>query len=165
MTANLRLSREYQKIIENKNNPKDPHDPMNLVTFNVDENNWLVWSFTILGPHESPYEGGVYTGNITFPSNYPTSPPVVQFKSKLFHPNVYPDGKLCISILHEGNDLTGYEHEIERWRPIQNIVTIFKSIVSLLYDPNSDSAANPDASKLLRENPEGYFKKIRSDMN
>lgn len=155
MTASLRLSREYEKIVK---------DPIDNVTFDVNHDNLLIWKFTILGPYESPYQGGIYDGIITFPSNYPTSPPKVEFKCKLFHPNVYPDGKLCISILHEGNDLTGYEHEIERWRPIQNVRSIFISIISLLHDPNSDSAANPDASKLLRENPQEYHIKIRKDM-
>jgi ubiquitin-protein ligase len=155
MTSTLRLSREYQKLVE---------EPVDNVSFDVDQNNLLIWKFSILGPHDSPYEGGIYDGNIIFPSSYPTNPPKVEFKTKLFHPNVYPDGKLCISILHEGNDTTGYEHEKERWRPIQNVRTIFLSIISLLNDPNPDSAANIDAAKMLRDNREGYYKKIRDDM-
>jgi ubiquitin-protein ligase len=155
MTATLRLSREYQKLTE---------EPIDNVTFNVDPTNLLKWGFTIIGPHESPYEGGIYSGNIVFPSTYPTNPPKVIFKTKLFHPNVYPDGNLCISILHEGNDLTGYEHEIERWRPIQNVRTIFLSIISLLNDPNPDSAANIDAAKMLRDDKKEYYKKISDDM-
>ena len=155
MTSTLRLSREYQKLVE---------EPVDNVSFDVDQNNLLIWKFSILGPHDSPYEGGIYDGIIVFPSSYPTNPPKVEFKTKLFHPNVYPDGKLCISILHEGNDTTGYEHEKERWRPIQNVRTIFLSIISLLNDPNPDSAANIDAAKMLRDNREGYYKKIRDDM-
>jgi ubiquitin-protein ligase len=77
---------------------------------------------------------------------------------------VYPDGKLCISILHTGNDVSGYEHELERWRPVQNVRTIFVSILSLLCEPNPDSAANIDAAKLLREDKKEYYKKIRSEM-
>ena len=156
MSGILRLSREYQKLLT---------DPIDNVTFHVNDSDLLNWRFTILGPHESPYEGGIYEGKITFPSDYPTKPPKVQFITKLFHPNVYNDGNLCISILHEGNDLTGYEHEIERWRPIQNVRTIFLSIISLLNDSNPDSAANIDAAKMLREDKKAYYKKIRDDMN
>jgi ubiquitin-protein ligase len=137
---------------------------MDNVTFNVDENNILDWKFTLLGPQDSPYEGGIYNGTIKFPKEYPHKPPVVTFTSKIFHPNVYVDGKLCISILHEGNDTTGYEHEIERWRPIQNIRTIFLSIISLLNEPNPESAANIDAAKLLRDDKKEYYKQIRSEM-
>jgi ubiquitin-protein ligase len=155
MSATLRLSREYAKLVS---------DPIDNVEFHVNEADLLNWKFTILGPSESPYEGGIYEGTIKFPATYPTHPPVVQFTSKLFHPNVYNDGKLCISILHEGNDLTGYEHEIERWRPVQNIRSIFLSIISLLNDPNPDSAANIDAAKMLRDDKKAYYKKISDDM-
>ena len=155
MSAILRLSRDYQKTIS---------DPIDNVQFQVDEANLLNWKFTILGPSESPYEGGIYEGTIVFPSTYPTHPPKVKFITKLFHPNVYADGNLCISILHEGDDQTGYEQGIERWRPIHNVRTIFMSIVSLLNDPNPDSAANIDAAKLLREDKKAYYKKISDDM-
>lgn len=154
-TATIRLTREYDTL--NKN-------PVDNVTFEMNASNILKWDFTIMGPHDSPYEGGIYTGEIKFPSDYPTSPPEVKFTNKLFHPNVYPDGKLCISILHTGNDVSGYEHELERWRPVQNVRTIFVSILSLLCEPNPDSAANIDAAKLLREDKKEYYKKIRSEM-
>jgi ubiquitin-conjugating enzyme E2 G1 len=155
MVSTIRLSREYQNLTK---------EPIDNVSFVVDQSNLLKWKFTILGPHDSPYEGGVYHGVIDFPATYPTNPPKVQFESKLFHPNVYPDGKLCISILHEGNDNTGYEHEIERWRPVHNVRTIVLSTISLLNDPNPESAANIDAAKMLRDDREGYYKKIRIDM-
>ena len=155
MASNLRLINELKRL----NN-----EPIDNVSFQVDDANMLNWNFTLIGPHESPYEGGIYNGVIKFPENYPYKPPEVIFTSKLFHPNVYADGKLCISILHEGNDTTGYEHETERWRPIQNIRTIFLSIISLLNDPNPDSAANIDAAKMLRDNKKEYYNKIRNDM-
>jgi ubiquitin-conjugating enzyme E2 G1 len=155
MVSTIRLSREYQNLIK---------EPIDNVNFIVNQDNLLNWEFTIIGPHDSPYEGGIYNGIIVFPASYPTNPPKVEFKTKLFHPNVYPDGKLCISILHEGNDTTGYEHEIERWRPVQNVRTIFLSIISLLNDPNPESAANIDAAKMLRDDREAYYKKIRNDM-
>ena len=155
MTSSIRLSREYAKL---------ESDPVDNVTFSIHENDILTWKFLLFGPHESPYEGGIYHGLITFPSSYPDKPPIVKFISKMFHPNVHEDGKVCISILHEGSDVTGYEHEIERWRPIQNVRTIFLSIISLLNDPNPDSAANIDAAKLLRDNKKMYFQKTREEM-
>ena len=155
MTANIRLMKEYARIQKS---------PIDNITFDVDENNLLSWKFTLFGPHESPYEGGIYKGIIEFPENYSFDPPKVTFTTKLFHPNVYPDGKLCISILHKGNDTTGYEHSTERWTPIHNINSIFVSIISLLNDPNVDSAANIDAAKLLRENKKEYYQRIKKDM-
>jgi len=38
---------------------------------------------------------------------------------------VYPDGKVCISILHPpGEDEFGYEKASERWSPIHTVETI-----------------------------------------
>lgn len=166
MSAQARLDREWKRIAK---------DPIDNVTFEIkNESNILIWNFTILGPSESPYEGGVYEGIITFPSTYPHDPPVVKFTTKIFHPNVYSGGgdvsvhkpgDLCISILHKGTDEMSGEHELERWRPIQTVESIFKSIISLLNDPNPDSAANVDAAKLWRDNKENYFKKVRDDMD
>jgi ubiquitin-conjugating enzyme E2 I len=37
-----------------------------------------------------------------FPNEYPVKPPVCKFEPELFHPNVYDDGKICLSIINEG---------------------------------------------------------------
>jgi hypothetical protein len=47
-------------------------------------------------------EGGYFPCLLEFPKEYPNKPPVMTFTTKGFwHPNVYKDGKVCISILHE----------------------------------------------------------------
>jgi len=155
MTSIVRIPKEYEKLTK---------DPLENIILEMQPSNIYEWKFVIFGPKDSPYEGGVYEGILSIPKEYPMRPPQVKFTSKLFHPNVYHDGKLCISILHEGKDETGYEHELDRWRPINNIRTVFISIISLLHDPNADSAANLDAAKLWRDNREGYNKRIKDDM-
>ena len=56
---------------------------------------------------------------------------------------VYPDGRVCISILHApGDDPMGYETSAERWSPVQSVEKILLSVVSLLaglYDKISRS--------------------------
>jgi len=153
-TATIRLAKEFENLTK---------DPVENVIFEIKNDNILEWTFILFGPHGSPYEGGVYTGEIKFPSNFPFSPPVVRFTCKLFHPNVYPDGNICISILHEGIDEFGYEHDSLRWNPIQQVRTIFKSIIILLDDPNPDSAANMDAGLLFKNDKKAYYKKIREE--
>ena len=69
-----------------------------------------------------------------------------------FHPNVYPDGKVCISILHPPeDDKYGYESAAERWSPVQSPETILISVISLLHSPNDESPANVEAAVLWRE--------------
>lgn len=48
-------------------------------------------------------------------------------------PAVYPDGRVCISILHApGDDPMGYESSAERWSPVQSVEKILLSVVSML---------------------------------
>ena len=69
----------------------------------------------------------------------------------MWHPNIYENGDVCISILHRMDDGM-YEHEgNERWRPILGIESIILSVISMLNDPNIDSAANIDASVQWRD--------------
>ena len=59
---------------------------------------------------------------------------------------MYPDGRVCISILHTpGDDPLGYETAAERWSPVQSIEKILLSVVSMLAEPNDESGANIDA--------------------
>jgi ubiquitin-protein ligase len=156
MNRNIkRIMIDYKEIL---------NEPIERIHYIHDETNVLKGYAMIIGREDTPYEDGYYFFEFKFPENYPHKPPTIKFISKLFHPNVYPDGKLCISILHEGADTTNYEHESERWRPVHNVHTIFISIISLLNDSNPDSAANIDAAKLFRENKKEYFLKIKKDM-
>ena len=70
------------------------------------------------------------------------------FITKMWHPNIYPDGNVCISILHPpGEDeFNSQEKAEERWRPILGVESILISVSSMLLDPNIDSPANLDAS-------------------
>ena len=78
--------------------------------------------------------------------------------NNLFHPNIYTNGNVCISILHEGIDEFGYESVSERWNPSQSVNSILISILSMLSAPNFESPANVDASKMWRDNFEDYKK-------
>lgn len=108
--------------------------------------------------------GGNFRCILSFPPNYPLMPPSLTFKSPIpFHPNIYPSGLLCISILHPPeDDQYGYESAAERWSPVQTPETILLSVVSLLHDPNDESPANVEAARLWREEKEGSkeFKRI-----
>ena len=87
----------------------------------------------------------------------------MQFVSKMWHPNIYPDGKVCISILHPpGVDaMNEMEKAEERWRPILGAESVLISVISMLNDPNIDSPANLDASNEFRDDRTNYNKKVR----
>ncbi|GAV78663.1 UQ_con domain-containing protein [Cephalotus follicularis] len=102
-------------------------------------------------------EGGFFNAIMSFPSNYPLSPPTVKFTSDIWHPNVYPDGKVCISILHSlGDDPNGYELTSERWSPVHTVESIVLSIISMLSSPNNESPANVEAVKEWRDRRDDF---------
>ncbi|KAK9727263.1 hypothetical protein RND81_05G269500 [Saponaria officinalis] len=106
-------------------------------------------------------EGGFFNAVMTFPQNYPNSPPTVRFTSDMWHPNVYQDGRVCISILHPpGDDPNGYELASERWSPVHTVESIMLSIISMLSGPNDESPANVEAAKEWREDKDGFRKKV-----
>lgn len=88
----------------------------------------------------------------------------MRFTCDFFHPNVYANGTVCISILHPpGDDPNMYESSSERWSPVQSVEKILLSVVSMLagkynyflikdsrltlsfIEPNDESGANVDA--------------------
>ncbi|KAK7499074.1 hypothetical protein BaRGS_00009621, partial [Batillaria attramentaria] len=92
-------------------------------------------------------EGGCFKAHLNFPKEYPNRPPKMKFVSEMWHPNIDPEGNVCISILHEpGDDKYGYEKASERWLPIHTVETILVSVISMLADPNDESPANVDAA-------------------
>lgn len=109
------------------------------------------------------YGGGNFCALLTFPETYPHRPPTLVFQDPIpFHPNIYTDGKVCISILHPPEeDKYGYESASERWSPVQSPETILLSVMSLFEDPNDESPANVEAARLLREERGGTSKEFR----
>lgn len=123
---------------------------------NVDESNIYDWQIAVFGPPGTPYEGGYFKAHLRFPGNYPFSPPTFRFMTKIWHPNIYENGEVCISILHPPvDDVQGGELPGERWNPTQSVRTILLSIISVLNDPNTFSPANVDASVAFRNWKEG----------
>lgn len=76
---------------------------------------------------------------------------------------MYPDGKVCISILHEAKEdrFNTQEKMSEKWRPILGVESVLMSVLSLLNDPNFDSPANVDASVMAKDNPKEYKRTLR----
>ena len=120
-----------------------------------DDDDPFVWEIMIMGPPETPYDGGFFRSEMIFPADYPNLPPKLKFVSEFYHPNVYPDGTVCISILHPpGEDAFGYEAANERWLPIHTVESILVSVLSMISSPNIESPANIDAGvRAMRHAP------------
>lgn len=139
--ARKRLMRDFKRL---QNDP-----PQGIQAAPLD-NNVMAWQAVIFGPDDTPWEGGTFKLLLEFTEDYPNKPPIVKFISKIFHPNVYADGKICLDILQN------------QWSPIYDIAAILTSIQSLLSDPNPASPANAEASQLFEKDRREYNKRVRA---
>ncbi|CAM9167357.1 unnamed protein product [Phaeothamnion confervicola] len=129
----------------------------------VDDNNIFVWELLIVGPPDTLYEGGFFKATLEFPKDFPNNPPTMLFVTEMWHPNVYEDGRVCISILHPPGEDKFNEQETaeERWRPILGVESIIMSVISMLSDPNDESPANIDAAVQWRKERDAFKKRVR----
>jgi ubiquitin-conjugating enzyme E2 A len=67
----------------------------------------------------------------------------------MFHPNIYPDGRICLDILQN------------QWSPVYDVWAVLTSIRSLLSDPNPLSPANNVAAQMYNENRSEYERRVR----
>jgi ubiquitin-protein ligase len=116
-----RLVKDVKDLIVN---PLHAHG----IHYKHNEDNLLKGSALIIGPTETPYENGYYLFEFNFPANYPHSPPEVKFCTNdgytRFNPNLYTQGKVCLSIL---NTWQG-----EQWTGCQTIASTLLAICSIL---------------------------------
>lgn len=136
-----RITRELAEL------RRDP--PSNCSAGPISENNMFEWEGVIMGPPDSPYQGGAFKVGIQFPVDYPFKPPVVRFKTRIYHPNINGTGLICLDIL-KGN-----------WSPVLTIGKTLLSISSLLTDPNPDDPFVPDIAKQYKTNRAAYEAEAR----
>eukprot|EP01036_Dinobryon_divergens_P029346 gene29346-38425_t len=113
--------------------------------------NIMRWETGIPGKDGTDWAGGVYKVVMEFPEEYPSKPPKCKFVPPLYHPNVYPSGTICLSILDEDKG----------WRPAITVKQLLLGIQDLLTSPNPDSPAQREAYEAFVNNPAEYKRKIR----
>lgn len=93
-----------------------------------DDSDMLKGYVMIVGPSDTPYFGGFYFFEISYPYDYPHSPPKVTYYTNgnniRFNPNLYVCGKVCISLL---NTWRG-----DQWTSCQSISTVLLTLCTLL---------------------------------
>ncbi|XP_046688440.1 SUMO-conjugating enzyme UBC9-B [Homalodisca vitripennis] len=104
------------------------------------------------GEYTPPGNGGSYKLRMIFKDDYPSSPPKCKFEPPLFHPNVYPSGTVCLSLLDEEKD----------WRPAITIKQILLGIQDLLNEPNIKDPAQAEAYTIYCQNRLEYEKRVRA---
>ena len=109
----------------------------------------MLWHAVMFGPEDTPWEGGTFKLTLQFTEEYPNKAPTVKFVTKMFHPNIYADGSICLDILQN------------QWSPIYDVAAVLTSIQSLLCDPNPNSPTNSEEATLFRDTVREYNKRVQ----
>ena len=113
----------------------------------LDEASLLDWDVTMLGPPDTPWEGGIFKLLIRFSPQYSEKPPEVNFFTIPFHPNVdMLNGRPCIDFLDD----------IELWNPNYTMSYVLLTIQNLLASPNTENPVNTEACNALQLTPAMY---------
>ena len=73
----------------------DPPDGVNGAPL---DNDIMKWHAVIFGPEDTAWEDGTFKLSVEFTEEYPNKAPTVKFLTKMFHPNIYADGSICLDI-------------------------------------------------------------------
>ncbi|CAH0480307.1 unnamed protein product [Peronospora belbahrii] len=112
---NTAIKRIQGDVREMMTNPSDQYAAAPL------ETNMFDWHFTLRGPRDTEFEGGIYHGRIILPSDYPFKPPNIM----LLTPNgrFEVKKKICLSIS---------AHHPEEWQPAWGVRLILEALISFM---------------------------------
>ncbi|KAG2133778.1 ubiquitin-conjugating enzyme/RWD-like protein [Suillus bovinus] len=131
-TCRRRLIRDFKRLSS---------DPPSGISGSPCPDNIMIWNAVIFGPSDTPFEDGTFKLLLTFDESYPNKPPTVKFLSRMFHPNVYNNGELCLDILQN------------RWSPTYDVAAILTSI---------QTQPNAEAAQLYRDNMKEYVRRVKA---
>ena len=140
MASLKRLQKEFQQF--QKDSPEN-------CSAGIVGDNYFEWEATIIGPKDTPYEGGLFQLAVHIPADYPFKPPQCQFRTKIYHPNINGSGQICLDILKS------------QWAPSLTISKVLLSILALLDQPNPDDPLVPDVARQMKTNMEKYKETAR----
>ncbi|XP_041449444.1 SUMO-conjugating enzyme UBC9-B-like [Drosophila obscura] len=109
------------------------------------------WECEIPGKKGTDWEGGVYKLIMHFTDDFPCYPPICKFEPALFHPNIFPSGTVCLSLLNAD----------QGWRQDTSIKQILLAIQQLLDEPNIVDPAQATAYTIYKFNRLEYDKLVR----
>jgi len=101
----------------------------------VDDHNILYWQGLIV-PENAPYNKGAFRIEINFPAEYPFKPPKINFRTKIYHPNIDEKGQVCLPII-----------SAENWKPATKTDQVIQALVALVNDPEPEHPLRADIAE------------------
>ncbi|KAI9699895.1 MAG: hypothetical protein M1820_006957 [Bogoriella megaspora] len=115
----------------------------------VDESDVHVWEILMDGPEQSVYSGGHFKLLLTLAKEYPFKPPILNFQTKIYHPNVSNDdkGSMCLGMLRS-----------DEWKPPNKLSAVLTYARNLLVEPNPEDAVEGGIAEQYRNDRKGFEK-------
>lgn len=107
------------------------------------------WNCGILGKKGTPWQNAIYKVDLIFSDNYPNDPPICKFTPSLFHPNIYEDGVVCLSILGDA------------WNPQIGIKLILLALQTFLNEPNFGLCKRSDVLDVYKKDKNAYWDRVK----
>jgi ubiquitin-protein ligase len=111
-------------------------------------NRYFVVNFDV-SVEGTPFFGGKFRMKLVLSEDFPSSPPRGFFLTKIYHPNVAPNGDICVNTLKRD------------WTPDVTIKHILQVIRCLLIVPFPESSLNDEAGKLFMDSYEEFARRAR----
>jgi ubiquitin-conjugating enzyme E2 Z len=128
----------------------------NNIYYHYNDDNITCIKFLIIGPKDTPYENGFFFFYFVLPETYPFDPPKVHFKtihsSIRFNPNLYVEGKVCLSIINTWHGPS--------WTSACSIHSVIISIQAFIFN-NKPLTNEPGLEKTNQQNIDDYNKIIK----
>mmetsp|Transcript_17567 Transcript_17567/g.47885 ORF Transcript_17567/g.47885 Transcript_17567/m.47885 type:complete len:213 (+) Transcript_17567:72-710(+) len=124
----IRIQKDIAELDGGKVATVDFPNANDLTAFNVS-----------ISPDSGYWQGATYLFSFVIPPHYPHSPPKVECHTKIYHPNIDLQGKVCLNILRED------------WKPVLDINAVIYGLIYLFYEPNPDDPLNHEAAELFRK--------------
>ncbi|KAI9220959.1 ubiquitin-conjugating enzyme/RWD-like protein, partial [Blastocladiella britannica] len=103
----------------------------------------------------TPYADGKFNLECCLSRDYPFVPPLVRFTTRIHHPNIDEQGRICIEILKEGT-------APGRWKATSNLRMALAQIRQLLAEPNPDDPLVADTARELKADPALFRRRARA---
>ncbi|KAH0793034.1 ubiquitin-conjugating enzyme E2-16 kDa [Histomonas meleagridis] len=104
---------------------------------------------TLSPPEGTPYEDGIFFLIMTIPSQYPSSPPSIKFETKIYHPNINEEGKICLDQLKS------------EWKSNYTLKHAIEFIYCLLKEPNWETPLVASIGAQYQKDPKEFEKTAR----
>ena len=129
--------------------------------------NLFVWDIKVPAKPQSVWAPALLSATMTFSKDYPEKPPKVNFApiggEPIFHPNVYVDGGVCMSIINPEGSRHHYG-DGGTWQPTLSIKAVLLALQSFLDEATSRAAGREEPYKLFNDNKAEYAKRVKAQV-